>query len=78
MMANVTRYDCKLHRHHDHELHGRIGSFRVVTAPPAPEHPKGAQECHYGPTEGRESPLSTEDMGRSSAKASGAGGIEDV
>ena len=38
-------------RHHNHELHGRIGSFRVVT------------EWHYGPTEGRESPLSTEGHG---------------
>ena len=39
------------HRHHDYKLYGRIGSFRVVT------------EWHYGPTEGRESPLSTEGHG---------------
>ena len=25
-------------RHHDHFVHGRLGSFRVVTVPPAPEH----------------------------------------
>ena len=32
------RHHSSIDGHHDHKLHGRIGSFRVVTAPPASEH----------------------------------------